>query len=86
MVSLHRGIITIITTITSITTTTHIMWRNSQSLGWFQVLPVRVGLEAEAERATGEPMSTGPYLAYLQTKYGELYQLTSVEKHQQVRL
>jgi len=31
-------------------------------------------------------MSTGPYLAYLQTEYGELYQLTSVEKHQQVRL
>jgi carboxypeptidase Taq len=38
------------------------------------------------ERATGEPMSSGPYLAYLQTKYGELYQLTSVEKHQQARL
>jgi carboxypeptidase Taq len=37
------------------------------------------------ERATGEPMSTRPYLAYLRTKYGELYQLTSVEKHQQAR-
>jgi carboxypeptidase Taq len=37
------------------------------------------------ERATGGPMSTRPYLAYLRTKYGELYPLTSVEKHQQAR-
>ena len=26
-------------------------------------------------RATGAPMSTAPYLAYLRTKYGELYRL-----------
>ncbi len=26
-------------------------------------------------RATGRPMETGPYLAYLETKYGELYEL-----------
>jgi carboxypeptidase Taq len=29
------------------------------------------------ERTTGRPMSTKPYLAYLCTKYGELYQLPS---------
>jgi len=27
------------------------------------------------ERATGGPMSMGPYLAYLRTKYGQLYRL-----------
>jgi carboxypeptidase Taq len=27
------------------------------------------------ERATGEPMSIAPYVAYLRGKYGELYQL-----------
>ena len=27
------------------------------------------------ERATGEPMSIEPYIAYLRTKYGELYRL-----------
>jgi carboxypeptidase Taq len=32
-------------------------------------------------RATGGQMSVGPYLAYLRAKYGELYQLTPVEKH-----
>jgi carboxypeptidase Taq len=31
------------------------------------------------ERATGEQMSVGPYLAYLRAKYGELYQLTAVK-------
>jgi carboxypeptidase Taq len=33
------------------------------------------------ERATGGQMSVGPYLAYLRTKYGELYKLTAAEKH-----
>ncbi|HEX2652423.1 MAG TPA: carboxypeptidase M32 [Xanthobacteraceae bacterium] len=28
------------------------------------------------ERATGKPMSTGPYLTYLRKKYGELYKLS----------
>lgn len=32
------------------------------------------------ERTTGGQMSVGPYLAYLRAKYGELYQLPSVEK------
>jgi carboxypeptidase Taq len=31
------------------------------------------------ERATGGPMSMAPYLAYLRTKYGELYRLPSAE-------
>jgi carboxypeptidase Taq len=31
------------------------------------------------ERTTGGPMSIKPYLAYLRAKYGELYQLPSVE-------
>jgi carboxypeptidase Taq len=30
------------------------------------------------ERATGKPMSIGPYLAYLRGKYGELYRLPGV--------
>jgi carboxypeptidase Taq len=33
------------------------------------------------ERATGGRMSVESYLAYLRTKYGELYQLTAAEKH-----
>lgn len=33
------------------------------------------------ERATGGPMSMGPYLAYLRAKYGALYHLPSAEKH-----
>ena len=31
------------------------------------------------QRTTGGPMSTKPYIAYLRAKYGELYQLPSVE-------
>lgn len=31
-------------------------------------------------RATGEPMSTGPYLGYLRAKYGELYRLPSLDE------
>jgi carboxypeptidase Taq len=31
------------------------------------------------QRTTGGPMSTKPYIAYLLSKYGELYQLPSVE-------
>jgi carboxypeptidase Taq len=31
-------------------------------------------------RATGGPLSTGPYLAYLRAKYGELYRLPTVDK------
>jgi carboxypeptidase Taq len=31
-------------------------------------------------RATGGPLSTGPYLAYLRAKYGELYRLPTVNK------
>jgi carboxypeptidase Taq len=31
-------------------------------------------------RATGEPMTIVPYMAYLRDKYGELYQLPEVEK------
>ena len=31
-------------------------------------------------RATGGPMSTTPYLAYLRAKYGELYRLPTVDK------
>ena len=33
------------------------------------------------ERTTSEPMSVGPYIAYLRAKYGELYQLPPIEKH-----
>jgi len=33
------------------------------------------------ERTTGGQMSIKPYLAYLRAKYGELHQLTPVEKH-----
>jgi len=33
------------------------------------------------ERTTGGQISVGPYFAYLRAKYGELYQLTPVEKH-----
>jgi carboxypeptidase Taq len=33
-----------------------------------------------AMRATGGPLSTGPYLAYLRAKYGELYRLPTVDK------
>jgi carboxypeptidase Taq len=32
------------------------------------------------ERTTGGQMSVGPYLAYLRAKYGELYQLPSLER------
>ena len=32
-------------------------------------------------RATGGPMSTGPYLDYLRAKYGELYRLPALNKH-----
>ena len=37
----------------------------------------RVVLSALARglRATGSPMTMAPYLAYLRTKYGELYRL-----------
>jgi carboxypeptidase Taq len=31
-------------------------------------------------RVTGQPVSTGPYLDYLQTKYGELYGLSSTAR------
>jgi len=31
-------------------------------------------------RATGEPMSTAPYLAYLRSKYGELYRLPTADQ------
>jgi carboxypeptidase Taq len=33
-------------------------------------------------RATGGPMSVGPYLAYLRQKYGELYRLPSADERQ----
>ena len=33
------------------------------------------------ERATGGPMSMGPYLAYLRAKYGALYHLPPAKKH-----
>jgi carboxypeptidase Taq len=34
------------------------------------------------ERATGGPMSVGPYLTYLRQKYGELYRLPSADERQ----
>jgi carboxypeptidase Taq len=34
------------------------------------------------ERATGGPMSVGPYLTYLRQKYGELYRLPSKDERQ----
>jgi carboxypeptidase Taq len=38
--------------------------------------------DALVERATGGPLSVGPYLAYLQQKYGELYRLPSTDEPQ----
>jgi len=50
--------------------------------GWLQENIYRHGRKFEADevvrRATGEPMTIRPYMAYLTRKYGELYDLTKV--------
>ncbi|HEY6255534.1 MAG TPA: carboxypeptidase M32 [Xanthobacteraceae bacterium] len=47
--------------------------------GWLEENLYRHGRKFEADavvqRATGEPMTIGPYMAYLTRKYGELYDL-----------
>jgi carboxypeptidase Taq len=53
-------------------------------LGWLREHIYRHGRkyppQALVERATGQPMSTAPYLAYLRAKYGELYRLPPAER------
>jgi carboxypeptidase Taq len=52
--------------------------------GWLKANLYRHGRKYQPaeliERATGDPMSTAPYLAYLRAKYGELYRLPPAER------